>query len=319
MGAVMNIRCNNFGVSAPVPGPVDELAVNAQPGFGAALPTAGVIMPMVEPNRPWWLVPSLAVGGTLLVAVVALLAVLLLQPTGTSRAAGGDSAPGKAAVGGVDPARSTAPANTIEPSPFRTTISDEGVARIAAGHLAIAAMEEPQTRPVQASAPEANPDVRRSRKVNPRKVNLGKRRNRRDRKIVVKPVRATKITRPKEPRNRPRTITDILMDVGKDRPQTSKVPPRAALPKRLGRRGIQSGISRVMGTVRACGRRYSTSGRISVRLVVAGSTGRVLSVSPKGAHASSLTGRCVARALRSARFKPFASSRQSIYYTVILR
>ncbi len=308
-----------------VPGPADELAVNAQPGFGAALPTAGVIMPMVEPNRPWWLVPSLAVGGTLLVAVVALLAVLLLQPTGgTPRAAGGDSTPGKAAVGGVEPARSTAPANTTESSPPRTTISDEGVARIAAGHLAIAAMEEPRTRPVQASAPEANPDVRRSRKVNPRKVNPrkvnpGKRRNRRDRKIVVKPVRATTITRPKEPRNRPRTITDILMDVGKDRPQTSKVSPRAALPKRLGRRGIQSGISRVMGTARACGRRYSTTGRISVRLVVAGSTGRVLSVSPKGAHVSSLTGRCVARALRFARFKPFATSRQSIYYTVILR
>ena len=48
-------------------------------------------------------------------------------------------------------------------------------------------------------------------------------------------------------------------------------------------------------------------------------TGKVLAVSPKGTHAGSLTGRCVSRALRSARFKRFARSRQRFYYTVVLR
>jgi hypothetical protein len=293
------------GVDAP--GPADEVAVSSQPGFGSALPTAGVIMPMVESDRPWWLVPSLAVGGTLLVAVVALLAVILLQPNRTSHAGsgvGGESAPGKAAAGGADLARSMAPANTVDPGPSRARIPEKTVAKIAASHLAIAAPRKS----------EANPEVRRSRKVNHRK-----RRLRRDRKNVVKPVRAPKVTRPKEPRNRPRSITEILTDVGRDRPGPRKVTPRVSLPAKLGRSSIQGGMSRVMGTARACGRRFSTSGRISVRLVVAGSTGSVLSVSPKGAHSRSLTGRCVARALRSARFKPFARSRQSFYYTVILR
>ncbi len=301
-----------LGNGAVTPGPVDEVAVASQPGLGVSLPTAGVIMPLTEPDRPWWLVPSLAVGGTLLVAVVALLAVLLIQPHGASRQGAGDSVVGAASV----PAPTLASANSFEPAQPRARVPDRIVANIATKIVAKSTREV--IRKAVAVAPAPAPEAERIAR-SPRQAHPRKRRPRRVRKTIVKPVLVPKVTAPREPRRRPRSIAEIIGSVVKTRPMAPKVAPRASVPAQLGRRSIQGALSKVMGGARACGRRFSTSGRVSLRLVVAGSTGRILRVSPKGAHASSLTGRCVARALRSARFKPFARSRQSFYYTVILR
>lgn len=287
-----------LGAGEPAPEPADQAAVSAQPGLGASLPTAGVIMPMAEPARPWWLMPSLAVGGALLVTVVALLAVLLLQPTRASRTKGSDPVPGEAAANGAAPATIASPATIAAPATIASPASPSAPANTTAPTPTFAAKKDARL---------------------PRKARLPKRRSRRERKVGVKPMGAPKKLRPAEPHNRPSSIAEILMGVGMVRPDSPKVPPRASLPARLGHRDIQGAMSRVMGAARACGKRFSTSGRVTVRLLIAGTTGRVRGVAPKGSHATSPTGRCVARALRSARFKPFARSTQSLYYTVILR
>jgi len=286
--------------SAPRPGPADQVAVSTLPGLGASLPTAGVILPMVEPERPWWLMPSLAVGGALLVTVVALLAVIMLQPTRTARARGATPVPGVA----------------------RDYDTQPGSARQVYGRHAepkTVAKPAPTANP-RIAAPQVAPDPTTSKISRPvRQPRVQRRRPRRDAKLVSKPERASVRTRPNAPLHRPRSIAEILSTVGKPRPSTPTTAHRPARKPRLVARDIQGGIGRVMGRARACGRRFSTSGRVSVRVVVTGATGQVASVSPKGTHAASLTGRCVARALRSARFSPIARSHQSFYYTVILR
>ena len=236
-----------------------------------------------------------------MVTVVALLAVLLLQPTREARANGGDPVPGEARVNGTAPAKARTRVAPAIPSVTKTM-----------------PMTQRMTAPrVIATQPAPESAAKKSTR-SPRKTRLNKRRPRRHPKRVSRPERPVTKTQPNPPRHRPRSISEILGTVGKIRPKSHKAP-TVALPARLKVRDIQGGMARVMGSARACGRRFSTSGRISVRVVVTGGTGRVASVSPKGTHASSLTGRCVARALRSAKFKPFARSRQSFYYTVILR
>ena len=374
-----------LGSGVPAPTSVDQVAVSFQPVLGASLPTAGAIMPVAESPRPWWLMPSLAVGGMLLITVVALLAVLLLQPTRASGTRGSDPIPGEAAANGTAPANTTAladttaPANTMAPADVTApanTVAPANITALAetmapaspvaqARPAAVNAPRVVQPRPEPASPAAAKRDGRRQPMARP-----PRRRSRRDRKIVAK--RTPKKVRPVEPRDRPRSIVEILMGVGKvrhDSPKgprknkssiqgaeapgargaprrilidmqreatkragmhrrpgrsshccaSPKVPLRASLPARLGYRDIRGGMSRVMAAARSCGKRFSTSGRVTVRLVIAGATGRVRGVTPKGAHATSPTGRCVARSLRSARFKPFARATQSFYYTVILR
>jgi hypothetical protein len=53
--------------------------------------------------------------------------------------------------------------------------------------------------------------------------------------------------------------------------------------------------------------------------VVTGPTGRVLAAASRGRHAASPAGRCVARALRAARFSASAKPRQILYLAVVLR
>ena len=135
--------------------------------------------------------------------------------------------------------------------------------------------------------------------------------------VAVKVVRRKPEKTPPTPK--PRTIADILGDVGKRRPDGRKPMPAVTLPRKLGRTDIHSGVRRVVSAAMRCGRRFGTSGAVNVRLIVKGSTGAVASATPKGRFASTESGRCVARALRRAKFRKFQAARHAFYYTVILR
>lgn len=300
-----------LGDGRPAPGPADEVAFSAQPSFPAALPTAGVIMPVMRSDRPWWLVPSLALGGVLLVTVVALLAVLLLQPTTSSQPNAGDPLPGAAASNGKAPAGPVAAPGAAASLTERVgltagdpVVDPKGAAPMGAAPTDPGEQRSPVIRtPKRRPTPTARPRTRRPRK-NPK---------------VVRRPRPDPPSPSVVPRHRPRTISEILVNVATAKKGTLRKKPQVSLPARLAFRDIQRGMAGRLGVARACGRRYSTTGRVSVRLVVAGATGRVRSVTPKGVHAGSPTGRCVAQALRAAKFKPFSRSSQSFYFTVILR
>ncbi len=87
----------------------------------------------------------------------------------------------------------------------------------------------------------------------------------------------------------------------------------------LTRGDIKSAISRVKGGVQRCYDKYKVAGMIRVRVVVSGSSGRVSSASIRGKFSGTPTGRCVARAVRRARFPKFARPSQSFTYPFILR
>ncbi len=291
----------------PAPGPADEVALSAQPSLPTALPTAGVIMPVVKADRPWWLVPSLALGGALLITVVALLAVLMLQPTDSNRRPNSDSLPGAAASTGKAPA---GPASTATPSfaqPAPTPVTPRSIRSMKA-----APCEGPHC---EQTTPAARPQKRRV----PRKARSHKRPSRKAPKAVARTQPKHKTSPRAEPRTGPRSISEILMNVGTINKAKPKAKPGPALPAKLGFRDIRRAVSGRLGAAKACGKRFSTRGKVVVRLVVSGATGSVLSVSAKGTHAGSPTGRCISRALRSTKFKRFSSSRQSVYYTVFLR
>lgn len=91
------------------------------------------------------------------------------------------------------------------------------------------------------------------------------------------------------------------------------------LPKRLTSADIRRGVGRVLGSARACYKRYRVAGRCRVRVVVSGATGRPASVRVLGSFASTATGRCVERAFRRARFRRFRASRQSFVFPVVFR
>jgi hypothetical protein len=91
------------------------------------------------------------------------------------------------------------------------------------------------------------------------------------------------------------------------------------LPKRLSPGKIRGGVGRIMGSARACGRRYKIPGTCRVQVVIRGSTGRVSGVSILGTFRGTPTGRCVARAFRRARFSKFSNASQSFVFPLVFR
>ena len=77
----------------------------------------------------------------------------------------------------------------------------------------------------------------------------------------------------------------------------------SSIPQKLNRGQVSSGMNRVSGRVARCGN--GTTGRVTVDVVISGSTGRVSSVNVSGQFAGTPIGSCAARAVRGARFPRF--------------
>ncbi|MFH2010136.1 MAG: hypothetical protein ABI333_26295 [bacterium] len=298
---LIDIRSMTAAAQRRAPAGTDEVAVNATPGRFPQLPAVGVLMPIAPGDRPWWLVPSLVLGGALVVTAVALLAALLLQ----------EHPPEVRTPSTFTPARASTP----------------HTGRAAAAPSGVNA-DQPRTPQVVAARvePVSTDSAERSRAQERDRQPLAKRRaDRNNRRPTRKKLRQDRLPRDVErrpdrpPTPGPRSIVDILGDVGK-RPVTRPKPGAAgAMPRTLSRTDIHGGLRRVMGSALRCGRRFGTSGAVSVRLIVKGDTGAVVSATPKGRFASTESGRCVARTLQSAKFRKFQAARYSFYYTVILR
>ncbi len=79
---------------------------------------------------------------------------------------------------------------------------------------------------------------------------------------------------------------------------------------------VRSAINKVRGRVRSCFSKYSVHGTVKVRIKVK-CTGRVIYASPRGKHSSSPVGKCIARAVRGARFPKFKKKSTSFTYPFV--
>lgn len=116
-----------------------------------------------------------------------------------------------------------------------------------------------------------------------------------------------------------RELDDLLAGAigpGGPAPAKAATPPPAAagggsgLPAKLSRAQVQAGMRTVAGAVARCGR--GESGRVTVNVVIDGSSGRVSSAEVTGQFAGSAVGSCAARAVRGARFPRFSDSSLSV-------
>ena len=84
---------------------------------------------------------------------------------------------------------------------------------------------------------------------------------------------------------------------------------------------LQEGLRPAKLEARQCVAEAQTSAtvRVALTLVISGSDGRVIEVTPTGEHASSALGRCVAKAFTAARFEPFEKSEHHLDYELVLR
>jgi predicted Zn finger-like uncharacterized protein len=76
-----------------------------------------------------------------------------------------------------------------------------------------------------------------------------------------------------------------------------------SIPQKLDRGAVRSGMNRVAGRVARCGN--GQAGRVTVDVVIEGSSGRVTDVTVTGEFAGTPVGSCAARAIRGARFSRF--------------
>jgi hypothetical protein len=77
-------------------------------------------------------------------------------------------------------------------------------------------------------------------------------------------------------------------------------------------------MRRVAGAVSRCGR--GESGRVTVNVVISGSSGRVSSATVTGSFAGTAVGSCAARAVRGARFPRFRDKSLTVRgYPFVLR
>jgi hypothetical protein len=97
-------------------------------------------------------------------------------------------------------------------------------------------------------------------------------------------------------------------------------PPADDLPQTLSLSALRAGFGRVRGSAKACGPRHGAAPgeSVAVKVSIAGHTGVVTSANAVGSHAGTALGKCVASALRAARFERFAKSQIGVQYKVRL-
>jgi hypothetical protein len=114
------------------------------------------------------------------------------------------------------------------------------------------------------------------------------------------------------------SLSDLLMQSSMSE-SSSSGSADPSLPEKLSAGDIRSGVNVVMGQARGCYTRYKVAGTCTIRVVVSGSTGRVSGASVTGEFKGTPTGRCVEQAFARASFKRFKSASQSFVFPLIFR
>lgn len=113
------------------------------------------------------------------------------------------------------------------------------------------------------------------------------------------------------------SLDDVLSSVtgGLDKEVVKKE--TAPVKKTLGRSDVKKAMSKVAGRAKACHAKEQYSGMVTVKYGVK-PDGSLTSVSATGSHAGSATGKCVAQAVKKAKFPAFAGSPMTFTYPFML-
>lgn len=95
----------------------------------------------------------------------------------------------------------------------------------------------------------------------------------------------------------------------------TKAPSDSTLPRSLSRVQLKQGMMSVASRAKRCDKGHG--GVVMVEMVI-GPDGRVESSVPTGVMAASPTGKCVAKAVKAAKFPPFSGSKLTVKYPFIL-
>lgn len=117
---------------------------------------------------------------------------------------------------------------------------------------------------------------------------------------------------PRESAREPASIEQLLEGATPRDTTPAPAPREADLPAIPSRDDVDRALEPVRGAVRACAQ--AAHGIASVRITVAGSSGRVTSAVVEGDLAGTPTGSCVARAVRGAEFHPFQRATFTVQY-----
>ncbi len=295
-------------------------------GVGISVPSpfsspmaSPVLMPVAASDRPGWLIPVLALGGVLLIAVLVLGVVVVIRmgddktPPKQEEIAKGVEKETPAVVEKDKEEQDTERAKEegeeekvdSEEAKADTEKTDDAedddaseAAKIAA--KARAAGRTPSTAPSSRRPPAKTKDT------------------------------STTTTRPSTPTTTPSARKSSAADdplaslLGasaapkKKATEAAKPKPAPSGKESLTAGDIRSAMGSIRGAVRRCYDKFKVTGRVNVSVTVAGSNGRVKSATVSGQFSGTPTGNCVAAAVRSAKFPSFSRPSQTFTYPFLL-
>ena len=309
-----------------------EMQLDATPATAApqeAAPYLTDAPALVTPGpaaQPRWLMPTLVVGGVVTLAVAVLTVALVIQEG--SRGAPKDSA-GNVARGAGTNTRVGHPMSTGSGT---ASSSSGAMAPVDAGAMtpetmtmrvvvAVAPMDTGMTPEAMSSG-----SASASSSSSSSSAGASKRRRRRGSSASMHAtshstaMRVTSSSSSSSSSMGSSSLQDLLRRAGSSMSDSSSMSAADAnLPQRLSPGAIRQGVARVVGSARACYKRYGVAGTVRVRVVIKGSTGRVVSAHVLGSFSGTPTGRCVVRAFRRARFKRFKAQSQSFVFPMIFK
>ena len=284
-----------------------------------------VLMPVSSSDRPGWLIPVLVLGGVLLVAVIVLGVVVVVRMGDDKSTSKKEEVAQKVEASGAETKGEGAGGESGQPA--KKVDGDE---KAAGEEKAEAKDKEEKAEEGKDEKAEEEDDEKEEGKSSSRKSgrsgrSRSTRRTSSSRKSGSKSGSTSKTTSRPTPTTRTTRTTGgsddplakLLGSAGgsKTSRPTPRPRPRPAPSKEsLSRSDITKAISGVRGAVRGCYNKYKVTGLVWVRVTVSGSSGRVSSASVTGKFSGTPTGKCVARAVKRARFAKFSRSSQSFKY-----
>lgn len=307
-----------------------------------AVAAANVLMPSGSgADRPW-LVPLLGVMAVLLIGAVGAVFYLMSQDPAAPRAArevalntagqGSDNAvvenagtptaapatnttvalkpatPATTPETSVDPEKTPAVATTAVPTTAApTTAAPTEVKPASAAPTKVAVAPKKATRR-KASRSTRKREAKRVRPSTP--------------KVSVVETRS----KPSKPAKNDSSLDELIDGAIKKKKSGKTAAPKTVaqpasgqkLPASLERNDIQAGFRRIKGRVSACFDKYKVPGLVMANTTIAG-TGKVSAVAISGKFKGTPTGRCVAAAVRTARFAKFSGVPMKIPYPYSFR
>jgi predicted Zn finger-like uncharacterized protein len=296
------------------------------PALSAPISAAPVLMPVVDSGKPKWLIPVIAVGGVLILGVIALLVVLIMskgkdadkkEPVQTAQKdtmgdGMGDAmtdAMGDAMTDGMGDAMGDAMTDAMADAMGDAMTDDMADAMGDAMTDDMAdAMGTRRTGSSGTSGSSGQPRPKTDTMASTSGTSGSSGSSGSSGTSGSSGMSGSSGS----------SLSDLLMQASMSE-SSSSGSADPSLPEKLSAGDIRSGVNSVMGQARGCYNRYRVAGTCTIRVVVSGSTGRVSGANVQGEFKGTPTGRCVEQAFAKASFKKFKSSSQSFVFPLIFR